>query len=133
MKRDIDLIVSIDGQNLAQLSCGHQVPFSKSTDSTEDCRACQRFEIPSHFVPYKRTPEFDENTVPAGLLRDHNTKRGVWGTIVILEGQLRYSVSEPEVETILSADKHGVVQPEVLHFIEPIGAVRFYVEFYRAP
>jgi hypothetical protein len=32
----------------------------------------------------------------------------------------------------LSPDRAGVVMPEVVHHVEPIGRVRFYVEFYRA-
>jgi hypothetical protein len=29
--------------------------------------------------------------------------------------------------------KLGIVVPEVLHNVEPLGTVRFFVEFYRAP
>jgi tellurite resistance-related uncharacterized protein len=36
--------------------------------------------------PYKRTPVFDENTLPAGLRREHRTEPGVWGIIRVLEG-----------------------------------------------
>ena len=89
-------------------------------------------ELPSHVTSYKRTPEFTEESVPAGLLKDHNTKENVWGKIVILEGNLEYTIQEPELEVIeLSAHKYGVVEPTVLHHIKPIGPVKFYVEFYR--
>ena len=40
--------------------------------------------------PYKSTPVFDENTLPAGLRKEHRTKAGVWGVIRVLEGRLRY-------------------------------------------
>lgn len=36
--------------------------------------------------PYKRTPTFDEHTIPAGLRRDHRTRAGVWGRIVVEAG-----------------------------------------------
>lgn len=81
---------------------------------------------------YKRTPEFDETSVPAGLLRAHQTKEGTWGRIVVLSGSLLYRILEPEVEEIvLSEDRFGVVEPTVLHEVAPIGNVRFYVEFLR--
>jgi len=88
--------------------------------------------LPDNVSPYKRTPEFTELTVPKGLLKDHQTKEGVWGKIVILEGNLEYTILEPEIEVIeLSKIKHGVVEPKILHHIKPLGKVSFYVEFYR--
>ena len=83
---------------------------------------------------YKRTPEFDENSVPAGLLKAHQTKEGTWGKIVVLSGRLMYRILEPTLEEIeLSSEVHGVVEPTVLHEVAPIGSVKFYVEFYREP
>ncbi len=98
-----------------------------------DCVRCDRFELPESFVAYKRTPEFDETTVPAGLRRDHSTKVGVWARVVVLSGRLRYCVDALNTDVELSQDRTGIVVPEVLHHVEPIGAVRFYVEFYRTP
>jgi tellurite resistance-related uncharacterized protein len=45
-------------------------------------------------APYKTTPVFDENTLPAALRAEHRTKPGVWGVIRVLEGELRYRVLE---------------------------------------
>ena len=89
--------------------------------------------LPADVSPYKRTPEFTESTVPAGLLRSHDTKDGVWGKIVVLEGTLLYRILEPKVEEIvLSPNRHGVVEPTVRHEVVPSAGVRFYVEFHRA-
>jgi tellurite resistance-related uncharacterized protein len=91
-------------------------------------------QLPCNLAPYKRTPEFTETTIPDGLLRSHNTKSGVWGKIVVLEGSLLYRILEPEAEEIeLNPERHGVVEPEVRHEVKPLGSVRFYVEFYRLP
>jgi tellurite resistance-related uncharacterized protein len=88
--------------------------------------------LPTNVFPYKRTPDFTESTVPAGLLRSHDTKEGVWGKIVVLEGTLLYRILEPEVEEILlSSDRCGVVEPTVRHEVVPFSGVRFYVEFHR--
>ena len=89
-------------------------------------------ELPENVSAYKKTPEFTEETVPQGLLNDHNTKEGVWGKIVILEGQLEYTIQEPELEVIeLNPNHYGVVEPTIKHHIKPLGSVKFYVEFYR--
>ena len=88
--------------------------------------------LPADARPYKRTSEFDETRVPAGLLRAHRTRAGVWGRIQVLEGQLRYRILEPEVEErLLDPDRPGIVEPEVAHEVEPVGRVRFFVEFLR--
>lgn len=88
--------------------------------------------IPKQCVAYKRTPTFSEETVPKGLLNAHQTKAGTWGKIVILDGSLRYRILEPEVEdVILDTSSPGVVEPEILHEVKPLGKVSFYVEFYR--
>jgi len=88
--------------------------------------------LPQDVTAYKKTPEFDELSVPKGLLNAHQTKEGVWGKIVILEGLLQYTINEPEIEVfVLTENIHGVVEPEILHEVKPLGKVRFYVEFYR--
>ena len=90
-------------------------------------------QLPADVVSYNKTPEFTESTVPDGLLNNHQTKAGVWGKIVVMEGNLEYTIVEPEVEVILlSRAKFGIVEPTVLHHIKPLGAVRFYVEFHRS-
>ncbi len=89
-------------------------------------------ELPKDVTAYKKTPEFNELNIPKGLLNAHQTKEGVWGKIVILEGQLQYIINEPGIEVvILTENIYGVVEPKILHEVKPIGNVRFYVEFYR--
>ncbi len=81
---------------------------------------------------YRRTPVFDESSVPNGLLHRHTTKAGVWGRICVLEGVLVYRILEPVVrEERLEPGRDGLVEPQVAHEVEPVGRVRFYVEFLR--
>ena len=90
--------------------------------------------LPDGLEPTRRTPEFSETSVPAGLLRSHSTKPGVWGRIVVAEGRLHYRILGPPLEThLLSPGVPGIVEPEVLHEVEPEGPVRFHVEFLREP
>lgn len=89
-------------------------------------------QIPSDACSYKRTPEFTEETIPIGLLKDHQTKESVWAKIVILSGVLEYTIQEPEIEIIeLTPTKFGIVEPTIKHHIKPLGLVKFYIEFYR--
>lgn len=84
-------------------------------------------------MAYRRTPVFTHDTVPPGFLSDHETKRGVWALIHVLEGKLRYCVKAPPSESILQPNQPGVIEPETRHHIEPLGPVRFYLEFHHAP
>ncbi len=88
--------------------------------------------LPASAVTYKRTPDFTHETVPAGLLRSHSTKEGVWGKIVVLEGSLLYRILEPTMEEVLlTPDRHGVVEPTVRHEVVPSADAKFHVEFMR--
>lgn len=88
-------------------------------------------QIPSNLALYKTTPVFDETTIPAGLLKNHNTKEGVWGKIVVVEGKLLYSIYDTQEEIYLDENNYGVAEPKVLHQVKPSGKVKFYVEFYK--
>ena len=88
--------------------------------------------LPPDVVHYKSSPEFTEQTVPDGLLRSHTTAAGVWGRIRVLEGCLRYRIVEPQLEEhLLTPALPGVVEPQVKHEVEPVGPVRFCVDFFR--
>lgn len=98
-----------------------------------DCVRCDNLEFPEGLQEYKRTPDFTETTIPAGLLRDHSTKAGVWGLIRVEEGSLLYTVNYPEERSyLLTAEKTGVVAPEMKHNVRATAPVRFHVAFYRA-
>ena len=89
-------------------------------------------DIPPDVKSIRRTPELTHETVPKGLLKSHTTKEGTWAKIVVLEGSLSYRILEPALEEIiLTHEIYGVVEPTIQHEIEPIGRMKFYVEFYR--
>ena len=81
-------------------------------------------------TPYRSTPVFDQDTLPAALRRAHNTKANVWGVIVVLEGQVRYMIEESGASTILDETTPGLVKPQELHHVEPLGPMRMRVDFY---
>jgi tellurite methyltransferase len=135
---------------VAELDCGHgqhvrnTPPFvlrpwvesdagrSAHLGQMLECVLCERRELPAGWVAYRRTPIFDETSVPRALLSRHGTKAGVWARIHVLEGRLRYRLHEPfEEEQLLEPSTPGVVLPGVEHDVTPLGAVRFFVEFHR--
>lgn len=138
------------GDWVAELDCHHQqhtrhkpplvhrpwVLTQEGRDSmlgaTLDCVRCDRLEFPAGLHEYKRTPVFSETSIPAGLLADHETRRGVWGLIHVEEGTLLYTVHHPQDHTyVLNAGDQGVVAPLMKHRVEARGGVKFYVAFHR--
>ena len=88
--------------------------------------------LPAGAELYRQTAELDEQSMPAGLRSRHTLKAGVWGRLVVNEGQLLYVVEqEPSVSFVLSAEQPGIIEPEVPHHVEPRGPVRFRIEFFR--
>ena len=89
-------------------------------------------KLPKHVTCYGRSPEFSEKSIPESIRSSHSTKTGTWARIVVVEGRLLYQVLEDAVsEAELSPEAPGIVAPEVAHRVEPIGEVRFFIEFYR--
>jgi tellurite resistance-related uncharacterized protein len=151
MERPIaDFGLGSDGDPVAVLNCGHSQhvrhnppfinrPWVVTREGRDgmigkplNCVRCDNFELPDHFIPYKRTAEFNEESVPAALKKDHSTKTGVWAKITVTRGNLLYRVPSLGKETTLSVDRIGIVLPEVLHNVEPVGSASFFVEFYKA-
>jgi tellurite resistance-related uncharacterized protein len=141
-----------EGHWVADLSCGHtrhvrhrppweNRPWVESEEGRAsmlgvelECSFCDMPSLPPDVEVYRRTPTFDASSVPRGLLEAHTTKAGTWGRIVVEDGRLRYELLEPEPNVwVLRAGVPGIVPPERKHRVAAIGAVRFYVEFLRAP
>ena len=80
--------------------------------------------------PYHTTSVFNAESLPEALRREHRTKPGVWGIIRVLEGKLLlHFPNRPTQE--LSADTPGLIAPQEMHWVEPVGAMQMQVEFYR--
>lgn len=88
--------------------------------------------LPTELTFHKRTPDFNNESVPAGILGHHKTADNVWGKIVVTDGSLTYRILEPSVEEHkIDASNFGVVAPQAAHQVEMHGPVTFYIEFYR--
>ena len=151
MKRAIvGFYLDEDGDWVANLDCGHgqharhRPPFvsrpwvvseagrAAKVGAELDCLRCDRMEWPEGCVAFRRTPEFDEATLPAGLKSEHATKRGVWARIRVVPGVLCYSAGPPIHRSFrVDPASSAVIVPEVRHRVEAEGPVRFFIEFSR--
>lgn len=89
-------------------------------------------ELPENVNVYKRTPDFNQDTIPTGLLKAHTTKEGTWGKICVTKGKLLFTIeTEPQESIKLTPEKFGVVEPQVPHHVKALGDVEFHVEFLK--
>ena len=95
-----------------------------------DCLRCDRCEWPEDVVMYKRTPDFDQDSVPKGFLAEHKTRKGVWARIIVEQGNLTYHIDDRDVHQVLDSQVVGVIVPQLPHRVEVSGRVRFHVEFH---
>jgi len=97
-----------------------------------DCVLCDRLELPADLEVVRATDTWDERTMPAGLRRVHRVAAETWGRIRVEAGTLRFRAQTcSAVEVVLRAGAVQAIPPDVEHDVEPMGAVRFCVEFLR--
>jgi len=103
--------------------------------NSDDANARPMPVLPKDFAPYKRTPLFTQDSVPASLLKDHKTAAHSWGQLNIESGLLKYYITESghEGEYLLDPNNPGVITSTHSHYIKPVGNVSFYIEFFRRP
>lgn len=90
-------------------------------------------EFPEDLEKYAETAEFTETTVPSKITTIHDTKPGVWGKLVVLEGALDYIIIGPPLrKQRIDAGSFGVIEPTVPHRVDLLGPVRFTIEFWRS-
>ncbi len=142
-----------EGHWVAELDCGHdqhvrhRPPFEVRDWVLSDggraarlgtplsCPLCDRAELPDGLRLVRSSPEWDEHTLPAGLRHRHRLSSGTWGRIVLQSGRLRLSmatVPDREIE-LAGAGAWQAIPPGVDHEVEPLGPVRFSLEFLRRP
>ena len=106
--------------------------MSRQAKASEVSMSQLQRDLPPGLEKYRETSEFNEVSVPAGLLRDHSTASGVWGLLVVAEGSLNYTRSGFSASKV-TPESPAVIFPEEKHHITCAGPVRFKVEFYRTP
>jgi tellurite resistance-related uncharacterized protein len=80
---------------------------------------------------YKRTPDFDQDSLPEAIRSAHSTKAGTWGLLVVSEGAARLVFHDPRREVLVMPGSPGKIAPQAVHHVELDGPVRLHVEFYK--
>lgn len=88
--------------------------------------------LPDGATYVRSTPEFDQETVPAGLLRAHQVADGVWGLLVVEEGAVEFTFEQEAGDSrMVMAGETQAIPPQRPHHIAVQEGARFRVEFHR--
>lgn len=97
-------------------------------------------QIPVHFLHTRSTPFWTKETVPQALLTHHNTKKGVYGRLSVMQGAVKYIgfASEhdttPEIEVVIEAGHFGISPPQYWHHVELLtDDTYFNIDFFADP
>jgi tellurite resistance-related uncharacterized protein len=72
--------------------------------------------------------------MPAGLRIAHRLKSGTWGRIVVLQGQVHFVArTNPVIDVIVSPERAQAIPPDIEHNVQPLGPVRFSIDFFSIP
>lgn len=92
--------------------------------------------IPASWTVRRSTPFFTKENVPAALLSHHNTAKGVFGQLCVMEGTVTYygfadrNASEPEVTVAIHAGQFATSPPQYWHRIVLSDDARFNIHFW---
>lgn len=87
--------------------------------------------LPDGLRHVRTTATFTVETVPEGLRRAHRLATGVWGRLRVEAGSVTYVLEASGRRRVLAAGDTQVIEPDVVHHVEPSDDARFCVEFHR--
>ena len=88
--------------------------------------------LPADAVCYWQSGELDQNSLPAGLTREHRLKEGTWGLLTLLSGSIGFNWDDADGGPVeLSAPARMVIPPTVPHHVDARGPFTLQIEFYR--
>ncbi|MCG2596435.1 DUF1971 domain-containing protein [Achromobacter insuavis] len=89
--------------------------------------------LPAGVRPYRDSPMFTPENLPAALRSTHATKAGTWGLLTVHSGVLRYTLDDPpHTEVVLAAGQRVLIAPQVRHHVAFELPGSFQIAFCRA-
>jgi tellurite methyltransferase len=95
-----------------------------------DCPRCDGAELPDGLQLARIAGPFDQDTIPAGLHRDHRVAEHTWAVVNVLEGaiDLELATDPPQLLHLAAGDAQPI-PPTVAHRVITTGPVRLEIRF----
>ncbi|MGI9623884.1 MAG: TIM barrel protein [Acidimicrobiales bacterium] len=90
-----------------------------------------RSTLPEDAEYVRTTPTFTDESVPSGLLRDHQVAAGNWAELRVLSGTLGFEFADEGAVRSLARSDTQIIDPSRLHRVVIEGPVAFELDFYR--
>ena len=111
-----------------------QVDEAKIEDRSNGNEKTNMKTLPAGLREYKRTPDFNADTLPKGFLHRHSTKEGTWGLLEVEAGSVVYVIDDEADRgryTLRQGDR-AVITPCQLHHLESASPdLVFHVKFLK--
>lgn len=95
--------------------------------------------IPSHWRIKRSTPFFTKDNVPEALLTHHNTAKGIFGQICVMQGVVTFygfaneEATQPENTVVIKAGEFAISPPQYWHRVELSDDAQFNINFWADP
>ncbi len=92
--------------------------------------------IPQDWTIQRSTKFYTKDDVPQSLLTFHNTAKGVFGQLCVMEGVVTYygfadeNATEPEAKVVINAGEFATSPPQYWHKIELSDNAQFNINFW---
>jgi len=147
LRRCVGWHVDEVGDWVAELDClhgqhvRHQPPFRERPwvlseegraahlGSAFECVRCDRAELPDDVAHARTAGPWDQDTLPAGLRKEHRVAASTWGVLHVLDGALTFTMFGAARR--MSAGDEQAIPPDVPHLLTLDGDVRLQVDFFR--
>jgi tellurite methyltransferase len=148
----VGFVCDSDEEWVAELSCyhkqhvRHRPPFQERAwvldaegraahlGSAIECSRCDRLDFPEGLSILGRAGPYDQDTLPAGLLRGHRTAEGRWGYLRVLGGAVDFEFESDGSRAVaprhLAAGSGQPIPPAAAHHLTLTGPVRLELEFW---
>ncbi len=105
---------------------------AERTGSPIECPLCDRAERPEGLVILGRGGPWDQDSLPAGLLRAHRTAEGRWGRLRVYDGAVDFRFESDGTPVVhLAAGSEQAIPPGAPHRLVPTGGpFRLEIEFW---
>ena len=87
--------------------------------------------LPNSVEKYSQSRAFTETTTPPNFQKNHSTRPGVWGRLVMESGAFTFAWEKDDADISLAKGDTVVIPQETPHRVILNGPVSFFVEFYR--